>query len=233
MGSFGWSFGLDFGGAPSGDEKMYNALRSLLGEGGVSIVPEGIDDLEVQADAQALAAIAAFDERAAMQVFPGNAIDAVDGYSELLGIVPSKSDTEEDVRELAATEWVARNSAEIPTLLVRLQAIDPRISILDEAWANAKVTRPGMPFYPYSTSPWMNPPNGASLPLYSSRSEFFVLLNLGAPGRIPTEDDLAVIARVKNLLKIVLPAEVVPYVITEVGLIAGVSPVGFAGVTGS
>ena len=233
MGSFGWSFAGDFGGAPSGDEKMYNALRSMLGKGGISVIPEGIDDLEIQADALALAAIAAFDERAALQIFPNLAIDAIPSYEAILGIVPGKDDPEDAERQAVAADWVARNSAEIPTLTERLQAIDSRLSVLDDTWANAKVTHPGMPFWPYVKLSWMNDLPMALLPLYSSRSEFYVLLNLGTPGTIPGPAELDVIAQVTRLLKIVLPAEVIPYITTEVGLIAGVSPVGYAGVTGS
>lgn len=233
MGTFGWDLPLEFGGAPSSGEKIYNTFRSMLGTGGVAISEDGIDGLELRAEAQALAACAAFDERAAFQCYPNLAIDTIEVFEEILGIVPGASATEQDRRDEISEEWIARNSSEIPTLQVLLQKIDPRLKVLDGDWTNSKVTITGMPFYPYLHEGWMNPPPYSQLPAYSSRSEFFVLLDIGIPGFVPGLPELAIIERVKRLLKIVLPAEDLPYITTEVGLIAGVSPVGFAGVTGA
>lgn len=234
MGSFGWNLPLEFGGAPSADEKIYRSLRAMLGTGGVAVTETGIDGLELLCEAQALAAISAFDERAALQSYPNFLIDNLSAFEDILGIIPGASDSEEARREVIASEWVARRSSEIPTLQQTLLQIDSRLLVLDDSWANSKVTIFGLPFYPYVETAWMTGPKFTAFPSYSSRSEFFVLLNLGMAGAVPGKAELAIIDRVRRLLKLVLPAGDVPYIITEnTGLIAGVSPVGYAGVQGS
>ena len=233
MGSFAWDLPLEFGGAPSSGEKIYRALRGALGAGGVAPSEDGIDGLILYAEAQALAACAAFDERAALQAFPSFAIDNLPAYEDVLGLVPAPDEDETTRRANASIEWASARSAEIPTLSVLLKQIDSRLSVLDDTWANSKVSVVGMPFYPFVIETWMNPPSTSGLAAYSSRSEFYVLLDLGAPGTIPGLPELAIIEQVKRFLKKVLPAEVIPFVVTEVGLIAGVSPVGYAGITGA
>lgn len=239
MGRYGWPLPLELGGGPSSDEKYYRALRSALGIGGYSVVEDGIDGLELQMEAMGLAAIEAFDERAALQAFQHLAQDNIPVFEDILRIVPPPGATDED-RRLAILElWTVLRSAVIPTFGEVLADIDERLSILDPEWSNSHVTLLGRAFEPYSV-PYdgqaFNLGDGTKkftdFPNYSTRSKFFVLFDLG-DGVVPGLAELAIMSKVKRLLKLTLPSEVRPYIITAVGLIAGVSPVGYAGVSGS
>jgi hypothetical protein len=243
MGAFGGlaTFPLEMGGDETSLAKTYNALRGMLGFGGFALDDTGIDGLFLAAYAMGLDAVFSLDERAALQVFPDLSIDLIPSYEEILRIVPEPGATEEDRREAITAAWTKRISAEIPTLNALLKAIDSRFSVLDTVWANSKVTIYGRAFEPYapgiSTSVAFSlGPFGtkgwSDYPMFSTRDEVAVLFDLGV-GIAPGLPEQRIMGIGKSLLDEVLPSWVRPNIITSVGLIAGVSPVGYAGVTGS
>jgi hypothetical protein len=243
MGTFGGfaTFPLELGGDASSLEKTYAALRGSLGIGGVAVDDSGIDGLILEAHAMGLDAIFSLDERAALQAFPSSMIDNLPDAEEILRIVPPPGATEADRRATVVAKWTKRISSEIPTLQALLTAIDSRLTVLDTGWANSFTMEIGRAFEPYVPGPTTGPafllgPTGtksfSKYPAYSSRDEVVVLFDLGAPGTIPGNAELRILAFAKALLDDVLPSCVRPYLITEVGLIAGLSPVGYAGVTG-
>lgn len=237
--SLGWvqALPLELGGDPSSTEAAYKALRSMLGKNGVAVSEDGIDGLELACEAMGLAAISAFDERAALQAFPSLAIDAIAWFEDILLIKPDPAATEQDRRVAAALAWVQVFSSEIPTLEQELKTVDTRFRVLDTAWANSKTTIFGRAFQPGVTSTEQPPfdPDGSKpfsdWPKYSSRDIVVALLDIGT-GTSLTAEELRIHAAGRRLMRNAIPAWNEAVVITEIGLTAGESPVGFAGVTG-
>lgn len=239
MGSFGGraTFPIELGGDDTALEKTYVAFRGMLGVGGVSVDDGGIDGLLLTAWAIGIAAIYAFDERAALQFFPDVSIDLIPVFEDILRIVPDAGATEEDRRIAVAVAWTKQLSAEIPTLSTILKSIDPRFSVLDPAWATAQVTIRGRAFEPYAPGPATGQAfrlgadgskGWSDYPMFSTRDVVSVLLDLGS-GTVPGLAEKRLISEALKILDEVLPSFVRPQVVTSVGLIAGVTPIGYTG----
>lgn len=238
MSGLGWqaALPLEMGGGDGLVESTYKALRSSLGVGGYAQNENGIDGLELACEAIGLAAVAAFDERAALQAFPNCATDAIPSYEDILGIAPPPGATEEQRRETITTQWTRQISAVIPTLNETLQQIDLRLSVVDVVWANSKVTVPGRAFEPFVPGPgeaFDLGPIGAQTwsnwPMYSSRDEVSVLFDIGV-GVVPGPPELATLATVKSILDDVLPSWTRPYIVTSLGFVTAQSLTGYTGV---
>jgi len=211
----------------------------MLGIGGSAPDDGGIDGLLNQATALGLDAVASLDERAAVQVFPNLSKDLLPNYEEILLKAPSPGATEQDRREAVLAGWTLQISAEIPTLNSALKSIDSRFSVLDPSWANSKVTIFGRAFAPYAPGSSIGgafnlgsdgSKTWTDYPAYSTRDEFSILFDLGA-GIVPGIEESRIITIARDLLDSVLPSTSRYWIITALGLIAGVSPVGYTGVS--
>lgn len=242
MGVFGGSttFPLELGGGDDSTVKAFKSLQALLGVGGFSIFDDGIDALRLTSIAMGLSAFIDFDERAALQFYPDHAIDNLPIYEDVLKIVTSEAQSEEDRRAAVTERWTQQWSSEIPILQSLLKNIDARFSIVDVSWEKSQTTVFGRAVRPYITTasdPHFQLDTGSKgytdWPAYSTRDEVYVLFDLGTPGAVPDSDELRIMQRAKDFLDQVLPSPTRHYILTELGLIAGVSPVGYAGVQGS
>lgn len=231
------TFPLELGGDDSSVEKAYGFFRGALGEGGSAGDDSGIDGLRNASIALGLAAISAFDERAALQAFPHLAIDALPSFEQTLGIVPPADATEHGRREVVAQRWTEVRSSEIPTLVEMLQRIDPRFVVHDTVWSASTTVQTGRAFEAYTPAPGEDFALGTAgtrsfseWPNYSDRDVTVALLDIGA-GIAPGRSELAAIRAAQELLDDALPAWDLGYVITELGFVTNSSLTGYAGVS--
>jgi hypothetical protein len=226
MGAWGsfnpWPF--EFGGGPTDEESIYNALRSAVGEGGSAKKDDGIDGLWRACCAGGLAALGSFAERAATQAFPNLATDHIPVYEELYGITPPEGATDEDRRQVIAARYVDRLLADEPDLAVALADIDVRATLVAIPPAISTTVQLGKAFEPQDGFPTYG---GARLstgyPNFSS--DFYVPVLLTIATTLPTPVDLTSINALKRHLREALPAWVDFDVLTSTGpFILDVSP---------
>jgi hypothetical protein len=209
-------FPLKFGGGPSDWQKTHAALRTMVGPKNVG--PEdGIEDSWRQARARGLAALASFDERAAMQAFPDNATDHLPVYEQILRLAPPADASDEERRRTYLALWTRLIDATIPSLESELQAIDSRFSIVDISTyipTQNRVTQAGRTVEPYSelAADPNNPPfspsfgrSGTQFPNYAD--SYRVHVQFGVPnGTYPDAVMLDAMRRATDLLNERLPA---------------------------
>ena len=221
MGGIGWQNGLPFqiGGGESDTETVYRALRQSVGgrEGGGAGPEGGIEDAWRMAKAEALAAAAAVEERAALQAFPQYATDFLDVWESILGVPPAGSTADRQAACAAAlTEQV---SALIPNLRTAIKRVAPYADVDSLPDADALATwfgkvlgaRTGYPIFSAGQTA------GVTAATWANFSDHFVLrvrYVLPAGVLAPTEEELAQLA---DLLNRDLPAWVDWSIYTGVG----------------
>lgn len=121
----GWAtpWPLEWGGGPGIVEKLYAAMRSVVGLGHAADA-DGVDRRWRQARTIGLAVGAASIEQAFFQFDPDTARSGMAYYRELFQIPDGTP--EEEARELASFLFHDRGSVDVPTVLERLRTIDPR-----------------------------------------------------------------------------------------------------------
>lgn len=228
--SLGWQnpLPLQVGGGTTPTEAAYAQLLDALGEGWL---PDELDRTVVgdwlASEALGLAAIASFDERAALQYFPDRATDAVGAFERMLGLTTGGDDLAPRIAANAAA-WTSVASAEGPELREALQAIDPRADLLVTSFAQEDATQSGRPNGD-AGEPYGDARLASEWPNYGGMFHVRVLFDVGYDGPLGAAD-LLVDARIKEHLCKVLPSVCDFAVITERGFRAGHSPLGHAGV---
>lgn len=228
MGAWGslnpWPF--QWGGGPTDEEIVYNALRSAVGEGGSAKDDTGIDGLWRRCRARGLAAVGSFAERAALQAFPQIATDHIPVYEAELRIIPPEGATDEDRRQAIVAAYTLKAAQNELELADRLLEIDPRFLVVNMPRALATTVQLGKAFQPQDGIPAYGGGRfGSAWPNYSS--DFCVVVRLPTVAAMPTPVDLASITYAKRLLRKILPSWVDFSVVTSTGpFLIGVSPLG-------
>jgi len=218
----------EVGGGDTEDERVYQAMRRAVGDGGVAVTENGIDGLWRRCKAGAIASLNTFPERAALQAFPHLATDHIPVYEEELGITPAAAATDVARRADITAAYTRKIQATGPDLATQLSAIDPRTSLLDIPRATSGVVALGKAFQPQDGTPSYGGGRlSTSFPNFSTEFHVPVILNLGA-SPVPGPGDQLIIARIKRTLRDVLPAWVSSAVITgSPGFYLDVSPLDY------
>ena len=198
----------EIGGGPSSSETAYEALKSAVGIGGSA------DDGTIEASwrmARARGLRAAFaDGRAAMQIFPDRATDAIPVFEEILDTAPPPGDSDEDRRAVITDLWTKSVDASHQALEQKLQEIDPLFSIEVEDRDTVTVTQLGRAFEdwtpgdPDASGPAFGGRESTLWPNYSGH--FHCLIKYAIPAGAISLSAQNSIERAKALLNEDLPA---------------------------
>lgn len=199
------------GGGPSPIDQAFDTLKRMVGAHGSSNNPESVEWAWREAKAYGMAALATFDERAALQVFPNTATDHIPIFEDILGIVTDESLSDEQRRQIIVPDWVATPEAWTTGLEAQLQAVDDRAAILLMDWVNASTTWAGkyyQAFDPIAGEEY--DPNGTRVgtqfPNFSDLKIVFVLFDIG-DGATPSADILLKAEVMENILNDVIPSD--------------------------
>lgn len=147
MGGLGWVNPLPawLGSDPTPTEKVYAALKSMSGKGGVG-PDNGLRDLWLQAKAQVIATSLEAVERPLLQLFPKHAIDHLEVWELLLGIprAPTLEARQANYEEALASTL----DATIAGARAALQKIDPNFDVESISFADASHVHHGKAFGP-------------------------------------------------------------------------------------
>lgn len=231
MGGFGWHnpFPMTFGGGPTRTERIYAALRSAAGKGGVAESEEGHDALLLRVEARAIAAAESFADRSAMQAFPDRATDLLPYYERLFLLSSDPDASEEDRRQASKAQYTLRPRADLPALAETLRRIDDRFSIVSTPDSLSVITVMGRAFEDLAgTEPFGGGRKSSALPAYSTRALVVALLDLGN-GVAPGSRELVALQRAARVLHDLVPAHEQYTIITHLGFTVGESLLGYTG----
>jgi len=228
------------GGGPTPAQRAYRTLRQAVGEGGSAPNDRGIEGLWRRSEAKGLAAATSHCKRALNQAFPYLATDLLPYYERILGLIPDADATEAARRAVVVSLWTKRAENATPMLLERLQAIDPRLSMLEPPHSQAATAQYGRAFAPLDETlegPLFKLERGhALMPGYSSDMIVSVLFAVGHTGPL-TAAELRVVENVKVLLRDALQSSTDFQIAVDSGADVtpgqwhvGVTPIGFGGV---
>lgn len=197
---YGWQGGwpLQWGGGPSAIEIARETLFANVGVGHAAKA-DGVDWRWREAKAGTYAALASLMEQAVAQHQPATATAALEFWRECYD-VPNGLD-DQQAREICSTRFSHEfNPAACPSVLERLQEIDPRFSIIVRDDADEVVTYPAArAFQDYEGAVPFNFPDGRDhslAPMYSTRAIWFIHLDTDFPEdgtveRVAVEDATA------------------------------------------
>lgn len=199
------------GGGPSQVDQAFDTLKRMVGAHGASDDPNSIEYAWRLAKAYGLAALATFDERAALQVFPHIATDHVPVFEDILGIIADESQSLEQRRQTIVPDYTSTSEAWTQGIQDQIQAIDERADVLLMDWVNASTTWAGKYFQAFDPVPGEEyDPNGSRLgtqfPNYSDLKIVFVLFDIGN-GSTPSADILLKTEQMTNVLNEVIPSD--------------------------
>lgn len=199
------------GGGPSPIDETFDTLKRMVGAHGSSRDPDSIETAWRVAKAYGLAALATFDERAALQVFPNIATDHVPVFEDILGIVADESLSDEQRRQIIVPDWTSTPEAWTTGLEAQLQAVDERASVLLMDWSESVTTWAGRYFQPFEpiTGEEYDPNGprvGTAWPNYSDLKIVFILFDIGN-GQAPTADILLKTEVMEAILNDVIPSD--------------------------
>jgi hypothetical protein len=228
------------GGGPTPTQRAYETLRQAVGEGGSAPNDRGIEGLWRRSEAKGLAAGASHCRRALLQAFPHLATDLLTYYERILGIIPETNATEAQRRVVVTEAWTKRAASDTPTLAERLDAVDPRFSIIESPHEQAATVQDGRVFGPLATDleepPFVLERGHVQCPAYSSDQVVRVLFAVGHTGPL-TSAELAIVERARAVLRDALPTTSDFSIAVDSGADAtpgrwhvGVTPIGFGGV---
>jgi hypothetical protein len=211
---------LEYGGGPTEEETVYDAMRRAVGDGFPAPNENGIDGNWRMCRAMGIAALGTGGERAALQALPNLATDHIPVYEDLLGITPTVDEPDETRRQNNARAFTRKVQADVPELTVQLTTIDARLSIQEVPYDEGVIVNYGKSFEPQDGSPsFGGGRRSTAFPNYSTEFIVRVLFDLGMfPA--PTSAEAAIIRKVKAFLNEVLPSWV-SYSISTGGGIAG------------
>jgi len=227
------------GGGRTPSEKAYASMRRAVGVGGSAANDLGIDGLWRRSRAKGVAAGASASERAGLQNWPHLATDALPYHGRVLGLLQEAGETEADFRHRVWEEWVTRLQVDVPNLLIELQKVDHRFSIIEPTCTTTTIAgRLFACLTPYGYAGYETPAWGlyqrdvTAYPQYSTDLKVHVLFAQGYSG-VPRLGDQRLIERAKELLARLLPSWVDFGIITQIVFRVATSPLGRHGVTGS
>ncbi len=218
------------GGGPTPSSKAYAFLRNAVGDGGSAADDSGIDGLWRRSRAKGLAAAGSSKRRAILQFCPHLATDAIPYYERVLGLTPAPGESLAARREAIVAEWTAQLDAAIPQIRIQLEALDPRIVLLDVPEARTRYTQFGRAFAPLDPSlEGVFGMNGYSItPNYATDFVLIVHFNVGYIGAF-TVADARIRERIVALMLKVLPSWVSFRIVTDTGFILDESPLDLTG----
>jgi hypothetical protein len=220
------------GGGPTEEAKTYRVLRAAVGVGGSAQDDSGIDGLWRWSRARALAAASSARRRAVNNAFPQLATDLLSYYERVLGL-PAGSTLPHADRRTAVTElWPASASAAFPDILAALQQIDSRFSLVIPDDDKSGTSWDGRWFGPLTDAdeePAFGGEGFSRLAAFTSRYVLVVLFDVGYLGAYLAADARKA-AAADRVLRTALPSFWGWHIVTSVGFLAGVSPVGMTGV---
>lgn len=142
MAGFGNPLSFLLGGGPSPQEQVYDAHYQAVGDG--LRAPAGsIVEAWRMAKARGIAA-AQQDDRATLQAFPDHCTDFLPVYEEILRIVPTSDQTEQDRRDAVVARYTRSIDATYPKLEQKLESIDPLFEILTLPFQYTRTTDSGV-----------------------------------------------------------------------------------------
>lgn len=220
------------GGGPTEEAKTYRVLRAAVGVGGSAPDDSGIDGLWRQARARAVAAATSAYRRAISNAFPNLASDLIPYYERALGIVSDATLPEQDRRDAICELWPAKASAVVRDLAERLALIDTRFSIVTPDDTKSSTTHDGRWFGPLSGVTAEPAFNGSGTSEYAADTSRYVMVVLFDVGYLTglSAPDARKRAAAERLLGDALPPWWDFRIVTSIGFLAGVSPVGLTGV---
>jgi len=222
------------GGGPTPAQRAYSTLRQAVGTGGSAPNDRGIEGLWRRSEAKGLAAASSHCRRALNQAFPHLATDLLPYYERILGLVPEVGATEAQRRDAVVPLWTKRANNSSPSVLLQLQRIDSRLSLLNPPHSGAATAQFGRAFAPLDASleaPAFGLARGhVQFPNYSTDTIARVLFAVGHSGPLSNEE-LRIVQRARVLLRDVLPSTTDFTIVVDDGLWhVGVTPIGFGGV---
>ena len=207
------------------EERIYTALRAVVGRGGSADDETGIEGLWRRCRARGLALIAAQGEQSALEALPDHALDLLPYYERLLDLSLAVDATDDERRAAAAFRYTSQDTGALPELGTWLRRIDARFAILEPSDASEDVTVVGRAFDDYDLDEPYDPGGlrrSTEWANYSTRFLVDVLLDLGN-GVPPTPDERAKLRLAHKVLGDGLPAPCDFQVTTAHGFILDVS----------
>jgi hypothetical protein len=219
------------GGGPTEEAKTYRVLRAAVGVGGSAPDDSGIDGLWRWARARAVVAATSAYRRAISNAFPNLASDLIPYYERALGLVTDETLPEQDRRDAICELWPSKASAVVRDIVAKLQQIDTRFSVVTPDDDKSSTTHDGRWFGPLGVTaePAFNGSGTSEYAAETSRYVMIVLFDVDYLTGLSVSD-----ARKRAAAEQMLVATLPPWwdfrVVTSIGFLAGVSPVGLTGV---
>lgn len=208
FGGFG-KFPFKLGGEPSHQEKAYNALRSMVGEGGSPpqdpLGETTLDGVWRRAKANGLGALASLGEAALYQGFPTTVTDELKSYEEIVGAYLRPDASDEERRQAVTQRWVSPLESSYPAFTDALEIVDARFSILTPAHANARYTHEGKVFDSPGNNYFDQRHDHSKFPNFADEHVVAALLDVGE-GVVPAGAVGVLKNRAEQLLGNALPA---------------------------
>jgi hypothetical protein len=221
---------MDFGGDVE-HERIYRAMRAIVGKGGSATDDSGIEGLWRFVRSKAIASVARKSRDAALQAFPDQATDLLPYYERLLRLTPDLDDTDEDRQAAALELYALQIASDLPSIGAALQRIDERFTLLPSDPDLSMTTIFGRafddheaaePFIASSEDANTSGRRSTAFPNYSSEFTAIVLLELG-DGVAPNTAERRALATARRLLTDLLPGHNDAVLITHSGFTLGVS----------
>jgi hypothetical protein len=174
------------GGGPTSVQKAEKTLADAVGPHNAA--EAGTLEAEWRfSKARGLASAVSADERSMYQAWPDTATDAIPGYEEQLGIIPSTDASDQERREAITDAWVNDPDAAVQALSDELQAIDPAFVIIERPFEVTRHVKSfGRAFEPFNPGP-TNP-------------EFFPETEVGESKLSNYSDEMRLIVQYSDLL---------------------------------
>lgn len=211
MGGLGYRrpFPFQLGGGPSKVDIVYDSLKQAVGVGG-SAADGTLEANWRLARARGIAGSSAI-ARAVFQGFPDTSTDFIPLYEELLGIIPERTSSDQDRREIISERWWKIIDATATGIETELQKISTLFSVLDTGRSYTKMSSLGRFFQDEdpSDSDACGPEFGGArtitaVPNHST--EFVCVVEFGIPAGAASPEQKRMLVRAGDLLNECLPA---------------------------
>lgn len=221
---------LEVGGSPDLPTRCYDVLRAAVGVGGSAEDDTGIDGCWRMARAIGMSIGIASIERAAFNFVPAHATDNLDGFATHVKAIRYPGESDGELRDEVVALYPAPSRNDSRSLVAMLEGIDPRLSIQLASESVEWVSDDGRSFGPTTDvgEGYYGPTGASGYALYTSRCLLRVLFDVGHTTAL-SNDESRVVALVRKRLRAVLPSWWDFRIVTSIGFLAGVSPVGLTG----
>jgi hypothetical protein len=222
---------MQIGGGPDLPTRAYQVLRAAVGEGGTAATEDGIDALWRWTRAIGFAMGLASFERAIANFSPVSATDKLTAFERALRIIVPPGRDEQTRREAVQALFPAQARNDPRSLVDQIESIDSRLSIQLADDSVEWISDDGRCFGPTTAvgEGYFGMTGASDTAYYTSRCVLRVLFDVGHTGPL-LSDESRIAGLVRTRLRRVLPSWWDFVIITSIGFIAGVSPVGLTGV---